>query len=70
MWDAFESADSNDKELFAQIYTLLFFLKERNFFPVNVFRELSKHQDSRYNAWRKYDPGDPNWMGHEIGIMY
>ena len=70
MWDAFESADSNDKELFAQIYTLLFFLKEHNFFPVNTFRELSKHQDSRYNAWRKFDPGDPNWMGHEIGIMY
>jgi len=55
IWDHFDRATSQDKELFAQIYPLLFFNESDDTKAEDCFRKLSEHQDSRYNSWHHYD---------------
>jgi hypothetical protein len=47
-------ASSSDKELFAQIYTLLYFKKINDDKAIKIFRELSRYQSDKYCAWRSY----------------
>jgi phage terminase Nu1 subunit (DNA packaging protein) len=55
IWHSFDDAREEDKELFAQIYPLLYFRKVRDRKALSVFRKLADHQDDVYNVWRKYE---------------
>ena len=54
IWEHFGNAETEDQELFAQIYPLLYFKESGNSEALEVFRKLAKHQDARYNSWRSY----------------
>ena len=55
IWYHFEYANADDKELFAQIYSLLYFKKKKDKQCENVFRSLADHQSDLYNSWRRYE---------------
>jgi len=55
IWEHFGNAETEDQELFAQIYPLLYFKESGNSEALEVFRKLAKHQDTRYNSWRSYE---------------
>jgi len=55
IWTHFDIAESEDTELFAQLYSLLHFKMLGDTDAVAVFRKLSEHQEPRYNSWRDYD---------------
>ena len=56
IWEHFSNAETEDKELFAQIYPLLYFKeKSGKSEALKTFRRLAEHQDARYNAWRSYE---------------
>jgi len=58
IWYFFDKALTEDKELFAQIYSLFHFRKARDRQALGVFLKLADYQDDIYNLWRKYEHSD------------
>ena len=55
IWDQFSRADAQDKEQFAQAYSLIFFKADGKEQYERIFRELANHQSKKYNSWEQYD---------------
>ncbi len=55
IWENFAIAESEDKELFAQLYVLLLLKEGDARDALVVFGKLAQHQDARYNSWRSYE---------------
>ena len=55
IWEHFSYAETEDKELFAQIYPLLYLKDNSNSDDLEAFRKLANHQDARYNTWRSFE---------------
>lgn len=55
IWENFAIAETEDKELFAQLYALYHLRAVEDESGLTVFMSLAEHQDARYNSWRSYD---------------
>jgi len=55
IWENFAIAETEDKELFAQLYALHYLRAVGDETGLAVFAKLSEHQDARYNSWRRHE---------------
>jgi hypothetical protein len=55
MWKYFGQASDLDKELFAQVYSLLCLRHRKDKSGIDAFMRLSAYGDEIYESWRKYE---------------
>ena len=65
-WSYFDLASTEDKELFAQAYSMKYYESTDDNLHLEVFENLSKHQDCRYNLWRKWKGRSTESLNEEL----